>query len=234
MDIYTDEPFRRIVFDVVRLIRNSHDYLAFTSEKIEITSDEFFSRVGNLRGDNELKTILDLLKKEGVLNDYKTETDKKIDGIVGKDWVTDVYMLNVNSKNLNTFTDKTNISTDLKGIKDILGTVISKNGITMNLPKAVLNNGNGKEIVNFSLDNNYKKMFALLMANKGIIPIGFLYQELGISEDERNPSLWNNNLKKTKSLMIKFLKNELGLSEHKVETMVVIIKKVGITMVDIK
>ena len=234
MDIYTDEPFRRIVFDVVGLIKNSHDYLVFTSEKIEITSDEFFSRVENLRDNNELNTILDLLKKEGVLNDYKTETDKKLDGMDGNDWITDVYTLNVNSKNLNTFMDKTNIATDLKGVRDILGTVIRKNGLTMNLPKAILDNGNGKEIVNFSLDNNYKKMLALLMANNGIIPIGFLYQELGISEDERNPSVWSNNLKKTKSLMIKFLKNELGLSEHKVETMLVIIKKVGITMVDIK
>ena len=61
MDIYKDKPFRKNVYDFLSLVEDNFENFSFTSQKVEIISDEIFARLEKIADEEQLKMILEWL-----------------------------------------------------------------------------------------------------------------------------------------------------------------------------
>lgn len=231
MDINKNEPFKRIVFDVAKLIKNTFDYSSFSADKIEITSDEFFTRINNLKSDTDLIKILDFLKTDKIINNYLVEKDKPYTGDFGSG-KSDLYTLDVDGTKLSMFISETGFESSFVGLSALIDKVLVRNEITLDLKNGVLSFQNGKKI-NIRTYQKSVRLLAILMGNIGLVTFKKMYQELDIVPDEADTEKMNGNLRKVKNGMCKLLE-KIEVNKDSIKSMILTRNKIGLIMIDQK
>jgi len=231
MDINKNEPFKRIVFDVAKLIKNTFDYSSFSADKIEITSDEFFTRINNIKSDTDLTKILDFLKTNKIINCYLVEKDKSYTGDFGSG-KSDLYTLDIDGTKLSEFINETSFESSFVGFSSFNGKVLSKNDIVLDLKNGVLSFQNNKKI-DIRTYQKSVRLLSILMGNIGLVTFKKIYQELDIVPDESDTEKMNSNLRKVKNGMCKLLE-EVGVNMDSIKSMILTRNKIGLIMTDQK
>ena len=231
MDINKNEPFKRIVFDIATLIKNTFDYSSFSAEKVEVTGDEFFTRINNLKSDDELIKVLDYLKTEKIINKYWVEKDKTYTGDFG-DGKSDLYTLDIDGSELSKFINETSTESSFAGLSNLTGKVLVKNGITLDLKNGTLE-FRGSERIDIRTYQKSIRLLAILMANNDLVTFGKIYKELDITPDDTDTEKMNGNLRKVKNGMCKLLE-EVGIKNGSIKSMILTKNKIGLIMVDQK
>lgn len=231
MDINKNEPFKRIIFDVAKLIKNTFDYSSTSADNIEITSDEFFTRINNLKSNADLTKILELLKTDKIINNYSLEKDKPYTGDFGGG-ESDLYTLDVDGTKLSDFINETSFESSFVGIFSLNGKVLSRNNINLDLKNGILSFQNDKKI-DIRTYQKSVRLLAILMGNIGLVTFKKIYQELDIVPDEADTEKMNGNLRKVKNGMCKLLE-KVGVNKDFIKSMILTRNKIGLVMVDQK
>lgn len=226
MDIYKDKPFRKNVYDFLSLVENNFENFSFTSQKVEIISDEIFARLEKIADEEQLKMILEWLLENKILLSYKIEKDKNFQGEFT--FVSDVYILNINGEKMKFFLEDYKNDTDLIRFSNIKTKKLTRNGMILDLENGFLKYKNKISIGT----NNSIILLAILMANKRLLTLDEIYQELKISPDRFEKDSMNGNLRRVKQ-GLGLLLIEIGFSKSDFKKMIKKRNKIGLIMKDI-
>jgi len=230
MDIYNDEPFKRNVFDLLSLIKNTLDNFTFTAHRVEITSDEFFTRTKNIKTDNDLMSVLGWLKNNKIILGNSVEKDKLFSGDFG-DYKSDLYIFDVDSSKLNKFLENTRKEINFVKFSELKENLLTRNGITLDLKDGSLSHE--KQKIDININKKPIVLLAILMANSGLINFSEIYQELDVTPEENEKGIMNGNLRKIKSELVDLLK-QIGFNDSETKMMIQTRNKIGLIMKEIK
>lgn len=230
MDIYNDEPFKRNIFYLASLIKNTLDNFASTIHRVEITGDEIFTRIENIKTDNDLAEVLNYLEMNKIISSKSVEKNKLFSSDFG-DFNSDLYIFDIDSSKLNNFLENTRKEMNYIKFFELKEKLLTRNGITLDLKNGILSHNNKK--IDININKKSVVLLAILMVNDELINFSEIYQELDIQPEENEKGIMNGNLRKVKSELFNLL-NQIGFDANEIKIMIQTRNKIGLVMKNIK